>query len=92
MSRTKPTPIPLCELTPGQQADFFALLAEKTRGTTREGKPYFLCRFRDCPARRRLRGLARRQLVRGVRTRLASPASSTSIAPSTANTKAMARS
>lgn len=47
MSRTKPTPIPLCELTPGQQADFFALLAEKTRGTTREGKPYFLCRFRD---------------------------------------------
>ncbi|HEY7313357.1 MAG TPA: TraI domain-containing protein, partial [Gemmataceae bacterium] len=47
MSRAKPTPIPLCELTPGQHADFFALLAEKTRGTTREGKPYFACRFRD---------------------------------------------
>jgi 3'-5' exoribonuclease len=47
MSRTKPTPIPLCELTPGQQADFFALLAEKTKGTTREGKPYYACRFRD---------------------------------------------
>jgi len=47
MSKTKPTPIPLCELAPGQHADFFALLAEKTRGTTSQGKPYFACRFRD---------------------------------------------
>jgi 3'-5' exoribonuclease len=47
MSKAKPTPIPLCELSPGQHADFFALLAEKTRGTTSQGKPYFACRFRD---------------------------------------------
>jgi 3'-5' exoribonuclease len=47
MSRAKPTPVPLSELTPGQHADFFALLAEKTKGTTRESKPYYSCRFRD---------------------------------------------
>ena len=47
MSRPKPTPVRLSELTPGQHADFFALLAEKTKGLTREGKPYFACRFRD---------------------------------------------
>jgi len=47
MSRPKPTPERLCELTPGQHADFFALLAEKVRGTTREGKAYYSCRFRD---------------------------------------------
>jgi 3'-5' exoribonuclease len=39
--------VPLGELTSGQQADFFALLAEKTRGLTREGKVYWTCRFRD---------------------------------------------
>ncbi|MFO0877795.1 MAG: HD domain-containing protein [Gemmataceae bacterium] len=37
----------LCELTPGQRADFFALLTEKTRGLTREGRPFYHCRFRD---------------------------------------------
>ena len=47
MSKAKPTPVPLGELVPGQQADFFALLAEKARGTTSQGKPYFACRFRD---------------------------------------------
>jgi len=34
-------------MTAGQFADFFVLLAEKTRGKTREGKPFFTCRFRD---------------------------------------------
>jgi 3'-5' exoribonuclease len=34
-------------LTPGQYADFFALLAERSKGATREGKPYYTCRFRD---------------------------------------------
>jgi 3'-5' exoribonuclease len=34
-------------LEPGQQADFFALLAEKTRGRTRDSKVYWTCRFRD---------------------------------------------
>jgi 3'-5' exoribonuclease len=37
----------LCELKPGQSGDFFALLAERTPGITREGKPYFTCRFQD---------------------------------------------
>ncbi|MGE3807667.1 MAG: 3'-5' exoribonuclease YhaM family protein, partial [Gemmataceae bacterium] len=37
----------LSELEPGQFADCFVLLAERTRGTTRDGKPFFTCRFRD---------------------------------------------
>jgi 3'-5' exoribonuclease len=34
-------------MAPGQPGDFFVLLAERTRGATREGKPYYTCRFRD---------------------------------------------
>lgn len=47
MHRPKPTLLRLSELTPGQYADFFALLSEKERGLTREGKAYYACRFRD---------------------------------------------
>jgi 3'-5' exoribonuclease len=47
MNRPKPLHVRLSELTPGQYADFFALLSEKTRGLTREGKAYYACRFRD---------------------------------------------
>jgi 3'-5' exoribonuclease len=47
MSRPKPSLVRLSELTPGQYADFFALLAEKTRGVTGAGKAYYSCRFRD---------------------------------------------
>jgi 3'-5' exoribonuclease len=47
MSRHKPPPVRLCELVPDQQADFFALLSERSRSATREGKPYFNCKFRD---------------------------------------------
>lgn len=47
MARAKPQPVRLCELVPGQSADFFALLAERTRGQTRDGKPFYTCRFRD---------------------------------------------
>lgn len=47
MGKTKPTLTRLSELTPGQYADFFALLAEKNKGVTREGKDYYSCRFRD---------------------------------------------
>jgi 3'-5' exoribonuclease len=47
MPREKPELVRLHKLAPGQFADFFALLAEKTRSATREGKPYFTCRFRD---------------------------------------------
>ncbi|OAI42298.1 hypothetical protein AYO40_00200 [Planctomycetaceae bacterium SCGC AG-212-D15] len=46
MSR-KPTLARLSELTPGQYADCFVLLATRTRHATRDGKPYYSCRFRD---------------------------------------------
>lgn len=38
---------PLGELTNGQEADFFALLAEKTQLTTKDGKPYWRVTFQD---------------------------------------------
>jgi 3'-5' exoribonuclease len=48
MSKSKKPPLlKLSELQPGQFADFFAQLAEKTRGSTRDGKPFYTCRFRD---------------------------------------------
>jgi 3'-5' exoribonuclease len=47
MSRPKPPVVRLSELAPGQSGDIFVLLAERTKGTTREGKPYYTCRFRD---------------------------------------------
>lgn len=37
----------LCELEPGEQADCFALLGERQRAETRDGKPYYRCQFRD---------------------------------------------
>lgn len=43
----KPILVKLSELKPGQLADFFVQLSEKKPGTTRDGKPYFTCRFRD---------------------------------------------
>ena len=45
--KSKPVVVPLHQLQTGQVADFFALLAEKTHGTTRDNKPYFTCRFKD---------------------------------------------
>ena len=47
MARAKPSLARLRDLTPGQSADFFVLLTERTRGTTRDGKPFYTCRFRD---------------------------------------------
>lgn len=49
MSRAKPPlPIvPLHQLPPGQLAECFALLIERTAATTRDGKPYFAVKFRD---------------------------------------------
>jgi 3'-5' exoribonuclease len=49
MSKAKPKPpvVPLHQMQPGQPADCFALLTEKVRGTTRENKPYFTCKFQD---------------------------------------------
>ena len=48
MAKPKPVQARLSDLAPGQLADFFALLAEKTKGATRgDGKAYYACRFRD---------------------------------------------
>ncbi|HJZ58267.1 MAG TPA: HD domain-containing protein [Gemmataceae bacterium] len=48
MSKAKKPPLlKLSELQSGQSADFFAQLAEKTRNSTRDGKPFYSCRFRD---------------------------------------------
>jgi 3'-5' exoribonuclease len=47
VARAKSPLVRLSELLSGQHADFFALLSERTRSTTREGKPYYTCRFRD---------------------------------------------
>ena len=48
MSKAKKLPlVRLHELQPSQHADFFAQLAEKTRGSTRDGKPFYTCKFRD---------------------------------------------
>jgi 3'-5' exoribonuclease len=47
VARDKPALCKISELTPGQFADFFALLSERSRGATRDGKPFFTCRFRD---------------------------------------------
>ncbi len=47
MPKSKPPLVKLAELTPGQAGDFFVLLVEKVRGTSRSGKTFFTCRFRD---------------------------------------------
>jgi 3'-5' exoribonuclease len=48
MSKTrKPALVKLGEMQPGQFADCFAQLAEKTHRTTRDGKAFYACRFRD---------------------------------------------
>ena len=48
MSKPKNPPVMrLCELEVNQYADFFAQLADKKRSTTRDGKPYYSCKFRD---------------------------------------------
>lgn len=47
MSRPKPPPVRLAEMSPGQTGDFFVLLAERTRSARRDGKPFYTCRFRD---------------------------------------------
>jgi 3'-5' exoribonuclease len=47
MSRTRPPLLPLHAIPPGEMADCFALLTERTKSQTREGKPFYTCRFRD---------------------------------------------
>lgn len=43
----KPVLAKLSELQPGNYVDCFVQLAEKARGTTRDGKPFWTCKFRD---------------------------------------------
>ena len=47
MPRPKPPVVRLSELQQGDTADFFALLAERSKHARRDGKPYYSCRFRD---------------------------------------------
>jgi 3'-5' exoribonuclease len=39
--------VPLCDLTDGQESDFFALLSAKEERMTKDGKPYYRVTFRD---------------------------------------------
>ena len=50
MSRSqppKPVVVRLSEMKPGDAGVFFAQLVERTKGQTREAKPYYACKFRD---------------------------------------------
>jgi 3'-5' exoribonuclease len=47
VAKTRPSLAALHELAPDQYADCFVQLVEKAHGTTREGKPFYTCRFRD---------------------------------------------
>ncbi len=48
MSKSKkPVLAKLSELQSGNYVDCFVQLAEKSRGTTRDGKPFVTCKFRD---------------------------------------------
>jgi 3'-5' exoribonuclease len=47
MSKKKPVLVKLSDLQPGNYADCYVQLADKARGTTRDGKPFVTCKFRD---------------------------------------------
>jgi 3'-5' exoribonuclease len=47
MSKPRPAVTRLSDLKAGERGTFFALLAERVRGTTQSNKPYYLCRFKD---------------------------------------------
>jgi 3'-5' exoribonuclease len=47
MPSRKPPLLRLSEMAPGQFADCFVLLAERSKHSTRDGKPFYHCRFRD---------------------------------------------
>ena len=47
MSSKTLTIVPLADMTPGQEADVFALLSAKEELKTRDGKPYYKVTFRD---------------------------------------------
>ena len=92
--RRRPQPrrsLRLCDLTHGQEADFFALLSAKEELTTKDGKPYFRVAFRDAqrevsfpvwsrrPARRRVpRRVDRRRVLQAAGRSTAKPTSARS--------------
>jgi 3'-5' exoribonuclease len=47
MSKPRPAVMRLSDLKPGDRGTFFALLAERIRGTTQTNKPFYTCRFKD---------------------------------------------
>ena len=47
MSNPRPAVHRLSDLNVGERGTFFALLAERTRGTTQTNKPFYTCRFKD---------------------------------------------
>jgi len=47
MNRSPLPLLPLHQLAPGQTAETFALLAAREAGLTKEGKPYYHCKFKD---------------------------------------------
>jgi len=47
MKASRPVLTHLSDLQPGEKGTFFAMLAEKSKGATRDGKAYYVCRFRD---------------------------------------------
>src|SRR5262245_26694983 len=47
MAKGKTVLVPLHQLTIDQPADCYAQLAEKRRSATRDGRPYYSCKFRD---------------------------------------------
>lgn len=47
MTRSPLPLLPLHQLTPGQTAETFALLAQRDAAITKENKPYFHCKFKD---------------------------------------------
>ena len=47
MAKPKPPLLPLHRIEPGQVADCFAILSDKTLTTTRDGKTFVNCKFKD---------------------------------------------
>jgi 3'-5' exoribonuclease len=47
MSKSKPPLVRLSDLKAGESGDFFALLVERTHKSQKDGRPFYICHFRD---------------------------------------------
>jgi 3'-5' exoribonuclease len=47
MARSNSLLCRLSEMQPGQLGDFFALLSDRSKNVTRDGKPFYSCKFRN---------------------------------------------